>query len=98
MTSARRALVLGGTGLVGRAIALRLARAGWRVDVTGRQASNMPAELVDAGVSFIRADSRDAAELVPQPEPVPTCSSTAWRTRLMTRDGCCRSRVTRHRR
>jgi NAD(P)-dependent dehydrogenase (short-subunit alcohol dehydrogenase family) len=37
-----RALVLGGTGLVGRAIALRLARAGWRVDVTGRDAANLP--------------------------------------------------------
>ncbi len=63
MTSARRALVLGGTGLVGRAIALRLARSGWHVDVTGRQVSNMPVELAGAGVSFVRADSRDAAEL-----------------------------------
>jgi nucleoside-diphosphate-sugar epimerase len=59
----RRALILGGTGLVGRAIALRLARAGWRVDVTGRDAASMPDDLVAAGVSFARADSRDTSQL-----------------------------------
>jgi len=59
----RRALVLGGTGLVGRAIALRLARAGWRVDVTGRDAANMPHDLRAAGVEFIRADSQHAAQI-----------------------------------
>ena len=59
----RRALILGGTGLVGRAIALRLARAGWHVDVTGRDAANMPDELSAAGVAFIRADSRDASQV-----------------------------------
>jgi nucleoside-diphosphate-sugar epimerase len=59
----RRALILGGTGLVGRAIALRLARAGWRVDVTGRDAASMPDDLIAAGVSFARADSRDTSQL-----------------------------------
>ena len=59
----RRALVLGGTGLVGRAIALRLARAGWHVDVTGRDAANMPDDLRAAGVEFIRADSHDASQV-----------------------------------
>ena len=58
-----RAIVLGGTGVVGRAIALRLARDGWRVDVTGREARNMPSDLTAAGVSFVRADSRDATEV-----------------------------------
>jgi len=58
-----RALVLGGTGLVGRAIALRLALCGWRVDVTGRDVANMPNELADADVSFVRADSREALEV-----------------------------------
>jgi nucleoside-diphosphate-sugar epimerase len=58
-----RALVLGGTGLVGRAIALRLARGGWRVDVTGRDSANMPRELTAADVSFVRADSRDASDV-----------------------------------
>jgi hypothetical protein len=58
-----RALVLGGTGLVGRAIALRLALGGWRVDVTGRDVANMPNELAAADVSFVRADSREASEV-----------------------------------
>jgi nucleoside-diphosphate-sugar epimerase len=58
-----RALVLGGTGLVGRAIALRLARGGWRVDVTGRDSANTPNELTAADVSFVRADSRDASDV-----------------------------------
>ncbi|MGH3002624.1 MAG: NAD-dependent epimerase/dehydratase family protein [Gaiellaceae bacterium] len=57
----RRALVLGGTGAVGRAVASRLARAGWRVEVTGRDATKMPDDLVSAGVSFTRADRRDTA-------------------------------------
>jgi nucleoside-diphosphate-sugar epimerase len=59
----RRAVVLGGTGVVGRAIALRLARAGWHVDVTGRNAANMPDDLRAAGVEFSQADSRDAAQV-----------------------------------
>jgi nucleoside-diphosphate-sugar epimerase len=58
-----RALILGGTGLVGRAIALRLARTGWRVDVTGRDAANMPDDLRGVGVEFIRSDSHDASQL-----------------------------------
>ena len=58
-----RAVILGGTGLVGRAIALRLARAGWHVDVTGRDAANMPDDLRAAGVEFTRADSHDASQV-----------------------------------
>jgi len=59
----KRVLILGGTGVVGRAIALRLARSGWRVDVTGRDRANMPSDLSALGASFIRADSRDASEI-----------------------------------
>ena len=59
-----RVLILGGTGVVGRAIAEHFARIGWRVDVTGRDAANMPAELADLGVSFVRADSRNVSDLV----------------------------------
>ena len=59
----RRALVLGGTGLVGRGIASRLARAGWRVDVTGRDSTKLPGDLAALGVSFMRADSRELPEL-----------------------------------
>lgn len=47
-----RAVILGGTGAVGGATADVLARHGWTVDVTGRDASAMPRELSDAGVLF----------------------------------------------
>lgn len=33
-----RAVILGGTGAIGGAVAARLAAAGWAVDVTGRDA------------------------------------------------------------
>lgn len=57
------ALVLGGTGLLGRATALRLARAGWTVAVTGRDPARMPEELLAAGVRFERSERRDPAAL-----------------------------------
>jgi nucleoside-diphosphate-sugar epimerase len=58
------ALILGGTGAIGTATALRLARAGgWNVTVTGRDASRMPPELAAAGVRFVRADDRIRAEI-----------------------------------
>ncbi len=59
----RRALILGGTGLIGRAAASRLLVAGWRVDVTGRDAGHLPLELADAGASFIPADRADGRAL-----------------------------------
>lgn len=58
---ARRAVILGGTGAIGGATALRLATAGWRVEVTGRDASSMPPELAQAGVQFHEIDRQDAA-------------------------------------
>ena len=92
-----RALVLGGTGLVGRAIALRLARAGWRVDVTGRDATNMPDDLRDAGVEFTQADSHDAARVAAAfgdgADLLVDCVATPPRTRA----GCCRLRAARPR-
>ncbi|MFI6366942.1 NAD-dependent epimerase/dehydratase family protein [Nocardia sp. NPDC050630] len=51
------ALIVGGSGVIGRAIALRLAAAGWQVRVTGR--SRLPAELHTAGVRFVAADRAD---------------------------------------
>ncbi len=54
-----RALILGGTGLVGRAAARHLVAAGWEVDVTGRD----PARLADGGGHFIAADRHDGAAL-----------------------------------
>ncbi len=53
---AKRAIILGGTGAIGGATAERLARAGWTVDVTGRNPGAMPAELSNLGVTFRRLD------------------------------------------
>lgn len=48
------ALILGGTGVIGRATSLRLLAAGWQVDVTGRNPANMPSEVAAAGGRFIK--------------------------------------------
>jgi nucleoside-diphosphate-sugar epimerase len=56
-----RALIIGGTGLVGRAAARRLLDTGWSVDVTGREASHLPSAIADA--TFTTADRDDAAAL-----------------------------------
>ncbi|WP_405088446.1 NAD-dependent epimerase/dehydratase family protein [Microbispora sp. NBC_01389] len=58
-----RALILGGTGMLGRATALRLLAAGWRVTVTGRNPSNMPSEVAVAGAGFVPADRADVGRL-----------------------------------
>jgi len=58
-----RAVILGGTGAIGGATALRLARAGWSVDVTGRSPDLMPDELRDAGVRFHEIDRSDIAAI-----------------------------------
>nr|WP_193571179.1 NAD-dependent epimerase/dehydratase family protein [Diaminobutyricibacter tongyongensis] len=54
---------MGGNGVLGRAIALRLTAAGWNVDVTGRDPSHFPAELAQAGVRFHRSERREANDL-----------------------------------
>lgn len=59
----KRAVILGGTGVLGRAIAWRLIKAGWAVDVTGRDGRRMPADLADAGVRFFASDRRDSVAL-----------------------------------
>lgn len=58
-----RAVVVGGTGLVGRAVARRLLRAGWRVDVTGRDRTHLPDDIAAAGGGFAAADRGDAHQL-----------------------------------
>ncbi|SEB51983.1 Nucleoside-diphosphate-sugar epimerase [Paramicrobacterium humi] len=58
-----RAIILGGTGAIGGATALRLASRGWDVDVTGRHANAMPGELRDAGVAFHAIDRADTGEI-----------------------------------
>ncbi|HWN33366.1 MAG TPA: NAD-dependent epimerase/dehydratase family protein [Pseudonocardia sp.] len=57
------ALVIGGTGLVGRAVARRLLADGWTVRLTGRDRANLPADLAAAGAGFSPAERDDAAAL-----------------------------------
>jgi nucleoside-diphosphate-sugar epimerase len=58
-----RALILGGTGAIGRASARRLLGAGWHIDVTGRDAAWFPADIAAAGGRFFAADRDDAEAL-----------------------------------
>jgi nucleoside-diphosphate-sugar epimerase len=58
-----RALVLGGSGLIGRAIAQRMLQAGWQVDVTGRDPARMPSDLAADGARFLATDRHDQAQL-----------------------------------
>lgn len=58
-----RALILGGTGLIGRATAARLLDAGWEVTVTGRDPAKVPPELAGAGATFLAVERTDAAAL-----------------------------------
>jgi nucleoside-diphosphate-sugar epimerase len=59
----RSALILGGTGAIGRATAQRLLAAGWDVEVTGRDPAHLPGALAAAGVRFTR-DPSPGANLV----------------------------------
>ncbi len=63
MSTPRRALVLGGTGPIGRATALRLLETGWSVDVTGRDPTRMPLPLTLAGARFVQSDRHDGRQL-----------------------------------
>jgi nucleoside-diphosphate-sugar epimerase len=56
-----RALILGGTGAIGRATAWRLLTAGWRVDLAGRNPAHLPADLAAAGARFVSADRNEQA-------------------------------------
>jgi nucleoside-diphosphate-sugar epimerase len=58
----RRAFVIGGSGVVGRAISRRLLAAGWEVDVVGRDAANMPRDIATAA-RFHQFDRSDDAAL-----------------------------------
>jgi nucleoside-diphosphate-sugar epimerase len=59
----RRAIVLGGNGLVGSAVALKLISAGWEVTSSGRTQYRFPRDLREAGVRFIVSDRYAAREL-----------------------------------
>jgi nucleoside-diphosphate-sugar epimerase len=60
----RRALIIGGTGSIGRATARRLLSAGWRVDLTGRDPAHLPADIAASGGTFIRAERDDPTQLL----------------------------------
>ena len=57
------ALIIGGTGLIGRAVARRLLVAGWQVTVTGRDPRRMPGDLAAGGARFVAADRDDPGGL-----------------------------------
>ena len=59
----KRAVILGGTGVLGRASAWRLIKSGWAVDVTGRDGRKMPRDLAEAGARFTPSERRDDAAL-----------------------------------
>ena len=56
-----RAVILGGTGLIGRAVARRLLAAGWDVAAVGRDRSRMPEDVAAAGGRFVAADRDEPA-------------------------------------
>jgi nucleoside-diphosphate-sugar epimerase len=58
-----RAFIIGGSGLVGRAVSRRLVGSGWTVDVFGRDPAHFPDELSAAGVRFLAGDRSDSAAL-----------------------------------
>jgi nucleoside-diphosphate-sugar epimerase len=58
-----RALVLGGTGAIGRATARRLLADGWQVDLTGRNPAAFPVDLAEAGARFLASDRSDPEQL-----------------------------------
>jgi nucleoside-diphosphate-sugar epimerase len=59
-----RALIVGGTGMIGRAAARRLLAAGWHVDVTGRNPAHLPADIAAAGGTFVAADRSNSDQLL----------------------------------
>ncbi|WP_349259798.1 NAD-dependent epimerase/dehydratase family protein [Jatrophihabitans sp.] len=80
-----RAFVIGGSGLVGRAVARRLIGSGWDVDVVGRSAATVPADLA---ASFVAADRDDPAARSPRtdrPCRRATCPTPAARGTGRTR-------------
>jgi len=57
------AVVLGGTGLIGRAAARRLLAAGWDVTAVGRDPARMPGDVAAAGGRFVAADRTEPGQL-----------------------------------
>jgi len=62
-SATRRAVLFGGTGVLGRAIARRLLNEGWAVDLVGRDRSHVPNDLLIKGGRFHAADRSDDVAL-----------------------------------
>jgi nucleoside-diphosphate-sugar epimerase len=60
----RRAVILGGSGVIGAATARRLLTDGWDVDVTGRDAAHFPIDLAANGARFVTSDRTSFTDLV----------------------------------
>src|SRR5687767_2128276 len=58
-----RAVILGGTGTIGRAAARRLLAAGWDVAAVGRDRSHLPEDVAAAGGRFVAADRNESRDL-----------------------------------
>ncbi|WP_309105304.1 NAD-dependent epimerase/dehydratase family protein [Arthrobacter sp.] len=58
-----KAVILGGTGVIGQAAARRLLAAGWQVDVCSRNPGRMPADLAAKGARHRILDRADASSL-----------------------------------
>ncbi len=53
---AKHAFIIGGTGQIGRSLALRLRASGWDVTVSHRGKRGIPAELLQSGTQFVLLD------------------------------------------
>ena len=58
-----RAVIVGGTGAIGRAAGRRLLAAGWSVELTGRDPARMPRDIAASGGRFTAADRGDQEQL-----------------------------------
>jgi nucleoside-diphosphate-sugar epimerase len=58
-----RAVIVGGTGAIGRAAARRLLAGGWSVELTGRDPARMPPDIAASGGRFTAAGRGDQGQL-----------------------------------
>jgi nucleoside-diphosphate-sugar epimerase len=61
---AKHAFIIGGTGQIGRAIALRFRAAGWDVTVSHRGKRGIPAGLAESGTKFVVLDREQPGALL----------------------------------
>ena len=73
-----RAVLIGGTGLIGRAAARALAEDGWDVVAVSRSGT-LPEGLAELGVESVVADRGTTQSCGPRSGRARTSSTTAWR-------------------